>query len=195
MPLNKYRQELGTLRTAIIELMESQSLENINCLQCTGVCCTRERNSMQVTPLEALELYTFLKNHFKNELEIFFEKNEQCIQDEGLHREMYIKGKLFRKNYTCSLFKWNSFGCPIDNHWKPYGCLGYNPVKSEVKNGENCESRIDYLEMLNQQFSKRLLEINQEITHDFKIDWEKKPIPVALKFFYNRDKNLASDQF
>ena len=48
-------------RAPILDHMQKNDSLAVNCLNCTGVCCTQMRNSMQVTLAEGLLLYIDLR--------------------------------------------------------------------------------------------------------------------------------------
>jgi len=85
-----------------------------------------------------------------------------------------------RKNYTCPLFKLESFGCPVEPHLKPFGCLGYNALAPNVKEGENCASDTNLLAVVDQEIKTELERLNKAITEYSKIDFDKTNIPMAL---------------
>jgi len=167
------------LRNKLVERMQELDAIKINCMNCSGVCCTKARNSMMVTPLEAMDLYFYLIENIKDQ-ETLWKNVEQSITDFGLDREIYVKNKLMRKNYTCPLFKLESFGCPVEPHLKPFGCLGYNALAPNVKEGENCASDTNLLAVVDQEIKTELERLNKAITEYSKIDFDKTNIPMAL---------------
>jgi hypothetical protein len=177
--LKKLLDDTKKFRNKLVSRMQELDSKKINCMNCSGVCCTKARNSMMVTPVEAFDLYFFLEENIKDK-ETLWKNIEQSIVDFGLDREIYVKNKLMRKNYTCPLFKFESFGCPIDPHLKPFGCLGYNAFKEGVKEGENCSSETELLEVVDLEISQELSELNQKLKGHLKLDFDKLPIPKAL---------------
>jgi hypothetical protein len=167
------------LRNKLVERMQELDAQEINCMNCSGVCCTKTRNSMMVTPLEAMDLYFYLIENIKDQT-MLWKNVEQSITDYGLDREIYVKNKLMRKNYTCPLFKFESFGCPVEPHLKPFGCLGYNALGSNVKEGENCASDTELLAAVDQEIKEELESFNKAIKENCKIDFDKTNIPMAL---------------
>lgn len=166
-------------RTRLVENMESLDLKFINCKNCSGICCTKAKNSMMVTPIEALNLYLYLEENIKDK-KMLWEKIEESVSTYGLNREIYVKGKLLRKNYTCPLFKFESWGCPIDPYLKPLGCLGFNATEVNVTDGKNCQSDINLLSITEDEFSAELTVINNKLKDILKLSFDKKPIPTAL---------------
>lgn len=173
--------ETKKFRNRLVENMNQLDSRKVNCLSCTGVCCTVARNSMMVTPVEAIDLYFEIENKIKDK-ELFWTKVEESISQFGLDREIYVKNKLMRKNYTCPLFKFESFGCPIDPHLKPFGCLGYNALEAGVKEGEKCASDTALLEQTETEIRKELDELNSILRSQFQLDFDKLPIPKALLY-------------
>ena len=172
-------QNSRLLRNKLVERMQELDGNQINCMHCSGVCCTKARNSMMVTPLEALDLYFYLEENIKDKTTLW--KNiEQSITDYGLDREIYVKNKLMRKNYTCPLFKLESFGCPVEPHLKPFGCLGYNALAPKVIEGENWASDTVLLEAVDLEIKAELENLNKAIKDLLAIDFDKTNIPMAL---------------
>lgn len=167
-------------REKLIAQMNSLDQNNINCEKCSGICCTVARNSMQVTPIEALNLYFEVKSKIKDQ-NSFWIKNQDAILQFGLDREIYVKNQLLRKNYTCPLFKFESWGCPIDARLKPLGCLGYNALDVNVKEGENCSSDISLLEDVEKNNHLEWNEKNKALKKILNLDFDKLPIPRALE--------------
>lgn len=172
-------QDSRKLRNKLVQRMQELDAKAINCMHCSGVCCTKARNSMMVTPLEAVDLYFYLIENIKDQ-EMLWKNVENSITDFGLDREIYVKNKLMRKNYTCPLFKFESFGCPVEPHLKPFGCLGYNALAANVKDGENCASDTALLEAVDQEIKPELDRLNKAIREHCKIDFDKTNIPMAL---------------
>lgn len=170
---------MNQFRNLLTNNMTKLDSQEKNCLSCTGVCCTVSRNSMMVTPLEAYELYLNLMKKIQNQ-ELLWKKVESAFKEFGLDREIYVKNKLMRKNYTCPLFKLESFGCPVDPESKPFGCLGYNPTKEKVLDGESCSSDIIILEQVENEIKKDFEMSNLEIRKQFNLSFEKTNIPAAL---------------
>ena len=161
--------------------IEMQNLENSgkHCLKCPGHCCTFEHNSMLIDPLQALELYVYLE---KNQmLEKSLSRLKENINQFRLDKEFLLgRGKELRRYYTCPFFKHESCGCPIAPEFKPYGCLAFNPFKSNVELPGSCESNISLLESRNQKFESFEIEANIFLKNRLHIYWDKKPIPVAI---------------
>lgn len=167
-------------RSLLVDKMRENESLKINCLSCSGRCCTLTNNSVKTTPLETLIVMQDLvsKEVFNQKL---IDRIEETIADFRLRYELLADPKgTFRRTYTCPLFKYESFGCPLDYESKPYGCLGFNPSQKEVLDGEGCESNINDLEkreLLNALFEER---VNQKLIKDWKLNWDKLPLPVAI---------------
>jgi hypothetical protein len=153
-------------RKILIDEMKKLEQANITCSKCAGHCCTYEKNSMMVTPLEAQDIFSYLKenNRLNHELH---QKLSTCIQDFRLNHPMPGNGKrsFMRRTYTCPFFKDQHLGCSLPVEIKPYGCLGFNPTTSGEVLGKDCNSN-----------QKLLIE-----RESFGMSsGEKKSIPVAL---------------
>ena len=166
-------------RTLLLDEMKTLGDKKIDCFNCTGTCCTQIANSMQVTPLEAIEIILSLD---ESELESTKEKLKSTIQQFRLDHEVFTGKKgitTLRKTYTCPFFTPGPKGCAIKKEYKPYGCLGFNP-RLASDNGSQCTSNTNLLEEREEQFIKNEDEINERIRSELKLDWIKKDIPRAL---------------
>ncbi len=170
-------------RKPLLDKMANQGKIGIDCSKCRGTCCTQERNSMQVTLSEGIVLYFNLKekNLITTEL---IEKNMETIKSARIDQEIYIKAKRLRRNYTCPLFKHQSFGCPVDMNKKPFGCLGYNATVEAELVGDSCRSEIELLETVDQQFTAEMKVFDAKLAMFFKTSEDKKSIPEAINYFY-----------
>lgn len=137
---------------------------------------------MMVTPVEAFELYSYLKEtgQFNEELKIrLTETVSKYRLDQGLGNG---KRSFLRRTYTCPFFNHKELGCPIPREVKPYGCIAFNSHDVEKKAGEHCYSEIDILEAreLNDPTEQIL---NEEIKKKYSLYWDKIAMPVALLDF------------
>lgn len=171
-------------RFALIKEMELLEGKTIHCFTCPGTCCTSQANSMQITPIEALEILKGL--HIDqlglSEMSAFKERMNQTISSYRLNVEIYTGKKnsaALRKNYTCPFFNNASLGCGLSRSTKPYGCLGFNP-RTEADNGKNCSSNIEILEVREQSFLAKEDSVNTQIKKDLNLSWNKQNIPQAL---------------
>lgn len=173
-------------------VIEMQNLENqtIHCFTCPGTCCTSQANSMQITPIEALEILASLNidTLSKEEINDLKKRMQDNIQSYRLNVEIYTGKKHsqdLRKTYTCPFFMNGSKGCGISRGSKPYGCLGFNPRVSD-DNGKSCTSNISLLSERDDHFLEKENLANQKIRDELKIYWGKLTIPQALLDILNK---------
>lgn len=163
--------------------MQELEAQGMGCLGCLGTCCTFEANSMLLTPLEAFELFTYLKDNqlLTSELK---KKLEEAITTYRLEPK-YANGRrsYLRKTYTCPFFGHMELGCPLPRNIKPYGCLAFDSHHTELKASEHCFSEKELLEK-REALHPEEAELNQKIIRDHGILWEKSPIPNALLDFW-----------
>ncbi len=182
MIYEKFQIESGAQRRfQMIQSMQALQEKQINCFQCSGLCCTKSANSMQITPLEALEIL-FSLNPSKSELQPLKMRLKKTIQDFRLEHEVFTGKKvnaLMRKTYTCPFFIEGSKGCTIKKDLKPYGCLGFNPKKIN-DNGQECQS--DQMLLLNRDshFSQKESILNDFLKNAWELSWDKQEIPRAV---------------
>jgi len=168
--------------------MDNLSSGGADCSGCSGLCCTYQKNSMKVTPLEAFELvyYLFKENRLNQDL---IHKLEANIKSYRLNNDIGDGSRSFlRRNYTCPFFEGIEYGCTIEPASKPYGCLAFN-LKGKEKEGIDCSSEISILEKIEDEANRK--EENLKIQGLLKLDWQKAYIPigirdVALKFIENQ---------
>ncbi|MBY0413066.1 MAG: hypothetical protein K2Q18_02820, partial [Bdellovibrionales bacterium] len=139
-----------TRREELITEMDNLEKASIHCMSCPGTCCTFQANSMQITPIEALEILHGLNfdDYTDLEKESFKARMKKTVSEYRLDVEVYTGKKnstVLRKNYTCPFFNNGSLGCSLSRSTKPYGCLGFNPKKNE-DNGKSCASNTDLLQ-------------------------------------------------
>ena len=179
-----------TSRKLLIEDMDRAEAAGISCAGCAGTCCTFEANSMMVTPLEALELMSYLaKSGMKDEA--LRSKLEETVRTYRLdHAPGNGKRSYLRKTYTCSFFGFKELGCPLPRNVKPYGCLAFNTHHKELKAGEHCYSDKELLEKI--VFDEK----NAELKKQYGIYWDKSPLPTALLDLWEKEiseKHLPSE--
>lgn len=166
-------------RVSINSKMFHLNSSGIDCKNCSGMCCTYENNSMQVDPLQALELLSYLES--KDLLDKYLDSIKQSVQNYRLDKEIYLgNGKQLRRYYTCPFYMKQSCGCPIGTGFKPYGCLAFNPLKENVSVEGHCTSDIEILEFREKKFGDLEEKVNQSIKEELKLYWDKKPMPIAL---------------
>ncbi len=171
-------------RFALIKEMELLEGKTIHCFTCPGTCCTSQANSMQITPIEALEILQSLHiDQFDNsQMTAFKERMASTVTGYRLNIEIYTGKKnsaALRKNYTCPFFNNGSLGCGLSRSSKPYGCLGFNPKTSD-DNGKSCSSNIEVLEDREHSFQSKEDVVNAQIRKELKLPWIKQNIPQAL---------------
>lgn len=134
---------------------------------------------MMVTPIEAYDILVYLKhnNLMTSELKEKFQSTVTKYRLDGVignGRRSFI-----RRTYTCPFFNHHELGCPLPREVKPYGCLAFNSHHQELKAGEHCFPEKEVLaERENSNTSENNL--NEKLKTEFKIYWEKLPLPVAL---------------
>jgi Fe-S-cluster containining protein len=182
--LNEWREELSSTererRSLLIKDMQALETAGTDCSTCPGFCCTYYHNSMQVSPLEAIEILFDLMNQERLSHELV-QRLEENAHKFRLNVEVTDgQGRILRRNYTCPFFKDQSLGCSLSLEHKPYGCLGFNPDKKGVSTEGNCSSNMDLLEQRAIEHEQIEQRVNEEIRTSLKLYWDKKPIPTAL---------------
>lgn len=166
-------------RSVVINEMEHLELHQIRCFNCDGHCCSKQSNSMKITPLEAFELLLSLENQHFNLLEDKLRKN---ISEFRLDYEVYTGKKhnnSMRKTYDCPFFTSGNNGCSIRLESKPYGCLSFNP-KLINDNGSNCGLNEELFQRRENQYIEDEIKANQYLKAKLKLNWNKLEIPRAL---------------
>lgn len=137
-------------------------------------------NSMQTTPLETVEVVNWLKDQGRIDQDLI-DKLKKCIADFRLDVEISTgRNSSFRRTYTCPFFKDQSLGCSIAPEVKPYGCLGFNPKKANIVDGEDCISNIELLNERDLMFSVLEQTENAKLVKELSLSWGKLPFPNAL---------------
>ena len=163
-------------RDELISEMSRLEDEGLNCFSCKGYCCTYEYNSMQVTPLEAVELFKYLVEQGRvNEEQI-----DQVISKYRLDKLLMAGSQNLRRYYTCPFFKEGAKGCTISRRSKPLGCLGFNALVPNVSERGKCESNQEVLKKVDHKFTKDSDLCNEYIKKTLNIYWSKESIPVAI---------------
>lgn len=166
-------------RKPVLDNMYGLIKEGKDCFSCDGKCCTFAYNSMQVTPIEALDAYYYLQNKDLISEELI-NRLKACIKEYRLDHEIMMgRGRELRRHYTCPFFNTGPKGCSISPESKPYGCLAFNPLEKSVSVEGKCTS---YLSTLEKRESEYLTEdtLNQKLKSELNLYWEKKNFPVAL---------------
>lgn len=173
-------------RKELIHRMEELEAQGLGCSGCKGNCCTFEANSMMVTPVEAVDLYLYLKDHG----ELTTELKEKCLETVKRYRldHSFGNGKrsFIRRTYTCPFFGHSELGCRLPRNVKPYGCLAFNAHHSELKAGEHCFSEKELL-LKREEVNPDEEKINQMLRNQLGLIWEKSPLPLALLDLWEKE--------
>ena len=167
-------------RKKIIDKMKSLESKGRSCESCPGFCCTYTSNSMQISPLEALEIYQSLmeKGEWGPEL---IQKLEENVKEFRLDKELSMGNRnTIRRYYTCPFFKNGCLGCSLSLEIKPYGCLAFNPHKENITVEGFCSSDTSLLKERENKFALEEKKANEEIKKELGLTWDKWPIPMAL---------------
>lgn len=167
-------------RESLISTMASKEEAGIHCFKCEGFCCTYSHNSMQVDPLQALELLEGLEKQGRlddNLMNLLSKNIEQFRLDKDFG---FSPGKTLRRFYTCPFFKNESLGCSISREIKPYGCLAFNANEKDVAVEGKCSSSIGDLMTREKSYEDGEAKVNTQLRKDLSLWWDKLPLPVAL---------------
>lgn len=171
----------ATRRKKPIDEMARLEKSGLDCFSCSGLCCLNQYNSMQVDPIQALELLAWLEGEQRINEELT-ESLDNSIKKFRLDREVSVgRGREYRRYYTCPFFKGESLGCTVSRAAKPYGCLGFNPKEAGVSIPGKCGSNIELLEKREELYAQAESIANKEIKDELGIWWDKKNLPFALK--------------
>ncbi|MCT4641397.1 MAG: hypothetical protein N4A33_03805 [Bacteriovoracaceae bacterium] len=167
-------------RQILIDSMAKKENKGMDCKSCIGHCCTFEHNSMMPTAIEALELLGYLVKEKRLDQELINSlnnnKNSYRLDKDYVHGT----NKQIRKFYTCPFFNSGSLGCSISRGAKPYGCLAFNPNEALVKKPGHCSSQKRLLEKRDQLFFEQEEQVNNYLTKELGIFWQKRNISMAL---------------
>jgi hypothetical protein len=141
---------------------------------------------MMVTPLEAVELMSFLQRTGEATREL----REKCEQTVSFYRLDHQVGNgrrsYLRRTYTCPFFHHKELGCPLPKEVKPFGCLAFNSHHPEEKAGQHCYSEKELLERRDAAHPEEI-KLNQELREKLNLVWEKSPLPLALLDLWEKD--------
>lgn len=165
-------------REILLERMIELEKDGMGCQGCSGTCCTFEANSMLLTPLEASELFDYLKSEHLLTTELK-EKLNECVKQYRLEPKYQNARSYLRKTYTCPFFGFKELGCPLPREIKPYGCLAFDSHHKELKASEHCYSEKELL-LKREKLHPEEEELNKMIAKKYNLLWEKSPIPNAL---------------
>lgn len=160
--------------------MDREISSGRNCASCVGHCCTFEHNSMQVSPLQALDTYEYLKEKSLITDELIH-KMRTCIKHFRLDKEVAGGSKReLRRYYTCPFYSGELHGCGVDRDSKPYGCLAFNPKIKNVSEAGFCTSKVSPLEKQQEEFLAQETIMNQKIKEELNLYWDKLNFPSAI---------------
>ncbi len=166
-------------RAEFLQLMDELNSSDHSCQSCSGHCCTYLYNSMQVSPLEALDVYFYLRDQNRIDQGLV-DDLKYTVNKYRLSYEIHTgKNSEFRRSYTCPFFKEHSLGCSIAPEYKPYGCLAFNPKEAHVSEEGRCGTYLkEYLKRDSR--NKEEDQINQELISTLSLYWSKRNLPCAL---------------
>lgn len=174
-------------RQIIIQRMQELEQQQFDCKNCSGTCCTYESNSMMITPLEAVELITYLRSQKMNTEELKQKCSETVKQYRLDHQTGNGRRSYLRRTYTCPFFGHQELGCPLPREVKPYGCLAFNAHHAELKASEFCYSEKNILEKREKDHGEYEEKLNKTLQEKLNLYWEKSPIPLALLELWDKE--------
>lgn len=165
-------------RATLIQEMQRLGAAGKHCAACSGICCTFLANSMQITPVEAVDLRDWLNAQGRWDADLRNELRD-CITKFRLNVDLGDGRRSLRKTYTCPFYRPGPKGCSISPEYKPYGCLAFNAREPGLTEGGNCASDQFLLET---RAAASLSETHQNQSLKDQHHWvsDKAPIPVAL---------------
>lgn len=163
-------------RAALIDLVKENEEIGNDCSRCSGECCTFTSNSMAITPVEALDLFFFLKeNNLLNKA--LRNKLQETVKSYRLDQFIEMgKGDYVKRTYTCPFF--SQRGCEIGLVDKPYGCIAFNPNQPFQEEGGDCSHSGSVSDSFSPSEKERSL--NQTLVKSFAFPYPKLPIPLGL---------------
>ncbi len=178
--IEKIKNTRMSRRRLIDKPMQELMNEGLDCLSCSGCCCTFVKNSMMITPVESVDICLDL---YSRDLvnDSLLHKLQETIDHFRLDQPVAGDGRrsFSRRRYTCPFFNEQRPSCGVSRSYKPYGCLAFNPQKAGVSDGESCQSYQDLLKNQEKQ-SKEEHAVNDQLVSFWGLDWQKKPLPVAV---------------
>ncbi len=172
----------------LVKDMRENEKKGNDCSTCEGTCCTFVANSMQITPIEALEILEDLECRELFNQEVLDSCNKTLVKYR-LDQHSGTGRKGIRKTYTCPFFMNQSLGCGISISKKPYGCLAFNPRRPGQTEGGECFSDQNLLENRERLFSSTEKELNSTLIRELNLDWRKVSIPEAVLSMYESLKS------
>jgi hypothetical protein len=178
-------------REILIERMNDLESRGMGCIGCSGTCCTFEANSMLITPLEAVELMSYLNANQLLTQELKKRLENSVIQYRLEPKPLVGRRSYLRKSYTCPFFNHQELGCPLPRETKPYGCLAFDSHHIDLKASEHCYSETELLEK-REQLHPEENALNEKLRLEYKLYWEKSPIPNALLDLWDKVQRRKS---
>lgn len=170
------------VRHKMIAKMDALKAVQISCINCkTCECCTFTSNSMKVTPLEAVELFSWL-SHNERINPALKSKLESVVQHYRLDKDDFGNGKrsFIRRTYTCPFLIDGPKGCSIAPEAKPYGCLAFNPTQQASYLNFDCASELEFLREIDEVYGEKLIALNEQIKFELNLNWDKTYMPLGL---------------
>ena len=171
----------GNRRKILLQNMEKLEKQGISCAGCSGPCCTFIANSMEITLLEALDLLSYLESENRLTQETYeqwlttIKNNRLDVPPPGSGKKNFL-----RRTYTCPFFAEGEKGCTISPEFKPYGCLGFNPIP-EGKQGTDCTQKNTIMKERERDFETFEERANLQLAKELALTLEKKSVPLILK--------------
>lgn len=192
---NLYRrhhlEDAPSRRELIFQLMEEVSSKGHGCQSCQGFCCTFENNSMQVDPLQALELLVFIETNFDNDIWL---RINDTIERYRLDRLIPTQNNQFlRRYYTCPFYLHHNKGCSISRKAKPYGCLAFNALEANVSTPGFCASSQGTLKRREELYDEQERQANLDLIGSLDLYWSKLPMPLALREVKRKIQHIFED--
>ncbi len=172
------RATRATRRAPLLAAMTGLEERGVSCASCKGTCCTFVANSMQITPLEAVDLYLHLDDT-REFTAALTARLDEAVARFALDRPAAGDGRraFSRRRYTCPFFGAKALGCPLPRAAKPYGCLAFNARSAGVGDGEDCAS--DTATLAGRESAPEDA-LNAALKAELGLGWDKESIPVAL---------------
>lgn len=177
---NEFEIDSRKRRELLIETMSDLESKGTDCSNCPGFCCTYYHNSMQATPLEAIEVLIELiaSERLDDELISKLKANAKKYRLDNEITDGH--GHILRRFYTCPFFNDTHLGCSLSRGNKPYGCLAFNATEKNVSVEGKCSSQVELLETRDKEFCDKEHSLNDHLKSSLNLYWDKKPLPQAL---------------
>lgn len=152
----------------------------IHCGNCSGPCCTFRHNTMQITPLEAVDIVRHLRQT-ERWTDDMRERLTATVKRYDLNTLHGDGRRALRKSYTCTFHTPGPMGCSLHADHKPPGCLAFNPQRPGLTEGGDCASDLNALQEREDEHAEYEDAANAAIG----LPWKKAPIPVAVLALWN----------